>query len=98
MSKSKKAKDTGIKKSIKGKKRSSTVGGITFSSLSSLSDDSDQVNKRRKLTDDRTPDTQSMVQQLQKLDLSLSQMENVLKANRKERHSLLKRKTHDSIL
>ena len=65
MSKSKKAKDMGIKKSIKGKKCSSTVGGITFSSSS---DDSDQAKKKRKLTDDRIPNTQTMVQQLQKLD------------------------------
>ena len=55
----------GIKKSIKGKKCSSTVGGITFSSSS---DDSDQAKKKRKLTDDRIPNTQTMVQQLQKLD------------------------------
>ena len=39
-----------------------------------------------------------MVQQLQKLDLSPSQMENVLKANRKGRHRLLlKRKAGDSV-
>ena len=93
-SKSKKAKDTGIKKSIKGKKHSSTVGGITFSSSS---DDSDQAKKKRKLTDDRIPDTQTMVQQLQKLNLSLSQMENVLKANRKGRHRLSLKKACDSV-
>ena len=85
-SKSKKAKDIGIKKSIKGKKCSSTVGDITFTGSI---DDSDQVSKKRKLTDDRIPDTQTMVQQLQKLDLSPSQMENVLKANRKGRYRLL---------
>ena len=85
----------GIKKSLKGKKRSSTVGDITFSSSS---DESDQANKKRKLTDDRIPDTQTMVGQLQKLDLSPAQMENVLKANRKGRDRLsLKRKAHDAV-
>ena len=39
-----------------------------------------------------------MVEQQQKLDLSPSQMENVLKANRKGRHRLLlKRKARDSV-
>ena len=70
----------GIKKSVKGKKQSSTVGNITFTSSS---DECDQANKKKKVTDDRMPDTQTMVGQLQKLDLSSSQMENVLKANRK---------------
>ena len=80
VSKSKKTKDTGIKKSFKGKKQSSTVGNITFTSSS---DECDQPNKKKKVTNDRIPDTQTMVRQLQKLDLSPSQMENVLMANRK---------------
>ena len=94
-SKSNKAKDTGIKKSLKGTKQSFTVGDITFSSSS---DESDQANKKRKLTDDRIPDTQTMVGQQQKLDLSPLQMENVLKVNRKGRDRLsLKRKARDAV-
>ena len=53
---------------------------------------------KKKVTDDRIPDTQTMVGQLQKLDLSPSQMENVLKANRKGRGKLsLKRKGCDAV-
>ena len=86
----------GIKKSLNGKKQSSsTVGNITFTSSS---DECDQANNKKKLTDDRIPDTQTTVGQLQKLYLSLSQMENVLKANRKERGKLsLKRKDCDAV-
>ena len=63
-SKSKKTKDMGIKKSLKGKKlSSSTVGNITFTSSS---DECDQVNNKKKVTDDRITDTQTMVGQLQK--------------------------------
>ena len=54
-SKSKKTKDTGIKKSLKVKKQSSTVGNITFTSSS---DECDLPNKKKKVTDDRIPDTQ----------------------------------------
>ena len=66
--------------------------------FTSSSDDSDQASKKRKLTNNRIPDTQTMVQQLQKLDLSPSQMENGLKANRNGRHRLsLKRKACDTV-
>ena len=41
--------------------------------------------KKRKISDDRIPDTQTMVRQLKQLDLSPSQMEHVLRANRKGR-------------
>ena len=94
MSKSKKAKDMGIKKSIKANKQSSTVGDVTFTGSS---DDSDQMSKKRKLTDDRIPDTQTMVQQLQKLDLSPSQIENAPKANRKGRNRLLLKSSYPEI-
>ena len=57
-SKSKKTKDTGNKKSLKGKKRSSTVGDTTFTSSS---DECDKANKKKEVTDDRIPDTQTMV-------------------------------------
>ena len=81
-SKPKKSKETGSKKISKAKKHTLTVEDIFFSTSS---DDSDHMIKKRKITDDRIPDTQTMVTQLQKLDLSPSQMENVLMANRKGR-------------
>ena len=94
-SKSKKTKDASIKKSLKVKKQSSTVGDITFTSSS---DESDKPNKKKKVNDDKIPDTQTMVGQLQKLDFSPSQLENVLKANRKVRGKLsLKRKGHHDL-
>ena len=53
---------------------------------------------KEKVNDDRIPDTQTMVGQLQKLDLSLSQLECVLKANRKARGKLsFKRKGHHAV-
>ena len=66
MSKPKKSKETGSKKISKAKKHTSTVGDISFSTSS---DDSDHTIKKRKITDDRIPDTQTMVRQLKKLDL-----------------------------
>ena len=63
-----------------------------------MCDESDKPNKKKKVTDDRILDTQTMVGQLQKLDLSPSQLENVLKANRKIRGKLsLKRKGHHAL-
>ena len=54
--------------------------------------------KKRKVSDDRIPDTQTMVRQLKTLDLSPSQMEHVLRANRKGRQGKsrlsLHRKAH----
>ena len=82
ISKPRKSKETGSKKISKAKKCTSTVGDISFSTSF---DDSDQTIKNRKITDDRITDTQTMVRQLQKLDLSPSQMANVLMANRKGR-------------
>ena len=78
----KKSKETGRKKISKAKKHTSTVGDISFSTSF---DDSDHTTTKRKITDDRIPDTQTVVRQLKKLDLSPSQMENVLTANRKGR-------------
>ena len=80
MSKLKKSKETTSKKNSTGKKRTSRVGDISFSTSF---DDSDHMTKKRKISDDRIPDTQTMVRQLKKLDLSPSQMEHVLRANRK---------------
>ena len=65
-SKLKKSKETGSKKISKVKKHTSTLGDISFSTSS---DDSDHTIKKRKITDDKIPDTQTMVTQLQKLDL-----------------------------
>ena len=79
-SKLKKSKETTSKKNSTGKKHTSRVGDISFSTSS---DDSDHMMKKRKISDDRIPDTQTMVRQLKTLDLS--QMEHVLRANRKGR-------------
>ena len=94
-SKLKKSKETTSKKISTVKKRTSRVGDISFSTSS---DDSDHMIKKRKISDDRIPDTQTMVRQLQKLDLSPSQMGHVLRANRKGRQGKsrlsLHRKAH----
>ena len=82
MSKLKKFKEITSKKNSTGKKCTSRVGDISFSTSS---DDSDHMMKKRKISDDRIPDTQTMVRQLKTLDLSPSQMEHVLRANRKGR-------------
>ena len=94
-SKLKKSKETTSKKNSTGKKRTLRVGDISFSASS---DDSDHMMKKRKISDDRIPDTQTMVRQLKTLDLSPSQMEHVLRANRKGRQGKsrlsLHRKAH----
>ena len=94
-SKLKKSKETTSKKNSTGKKRTSRVGDISFSTSS---DDSDHMMKKRKISDDRIPDTQTMVRQLKTLDLSPSQMEHVLRADRKGRQGKsrlsLHRKAH----
>ena len=94
MSKVKKSKETTSKKNSTGKKRTSRVGDISFSSSS---DNSDHMMKR-KVSDDRIPDTQTMVRQLKTLDPSPSQMKHVLRDNRKGRQGKsrlsLHRKTH----
>ena len=81
-SKLKKCKETTSKKISTEKKHTSRVGDISFSTSSN---DSDHMINKRKISDDRIPDTQTLVGQLQKLDLSPSQMEHVLRANRKGR-------------
>ena len=75
-SKPKKSKETGSKKISKAKKHTSTVGDKSFSTSST---DSDHMIKKRKISDDRIPDTQTMVRQLTKFDLSPSHMEHVLR-------------------
>ena len=94
-SKLKKSKETTSKKISTAKKHTSRVGDISFSTSS---DDSDHMSKKRKISDDRIPNTQTIVGQLQKLDLSPSQMEHVLRANRKGRQGKsrlsLHRKAH----
>ena len=79
-SKLKKSKETTSKKISTAKKHTLRVGDISFSTSS---DDSDHMIKKRKISDDRIPDTQTMVRQLTKFDLSPSQMEHVLRAKRK---------------
>ena len=63
MSKLKKSKETTSKKISTAKKCTSRVGDISFSTSS---DDSDHKIKKRKISDDRIPDTQTMAWQLQK--------------------------------
>ena len=75
-SKLKKSKETTSKKISTAKKHTLRVGDISFSTSS---DDSDHMIKKRKISDDRIPDTQTMVRQLTKFDLSPSQMEHVLR-------------------
>ena len=71
---------------------------ISMSKSKKTKDIGIKPNKKKKVTDDRIPDAQTMVGQLQKLDLSPSQLENVLKANRKARGKLsLKRKGHHAL-
>ena len=94
-SKLKKSKETTSKKISTAKKHTLRVGDISFNTSS---DDSDHMIKKRKVSDDRIPDTQTMVRQLTKFDLSPSQMEHVLRDNRKGRQGKsrlsLHRKTH----
>ena len=94
-SKVKKSKETTSKKNSTGKKRTSRVGEMSFGTSS---DDSDHMMKKRKTSDDRIPDKQTMVRQLKQLDLSPSQMEHVLRGNRKRRQGKsrlsLHRKAH----
>ena len=94
-SKLKKSKETTSKKNSTGKKHTLRLGDIYFSTSSN---DSDHMMKKRKISDDRIPDTQTMVRQLKTLDLSPSQMEHVLRANRKGRQGKsrlsLHRKAH----
>ena len=57
----KKSKETTSKKISTAKKHTLRVGDI---SLSTSSNDSDHMIKKRKISDDRIPDTQTMVRQL----------------------------------
>ena len=64
-SKLKKSKETTSKKISTAKKHALRVGDI---SLSTSSDDSDHIIKKTKISDDRIPDTKTMVRQLKKWD------------------------------